>query len=926
MISGRNLSPRLLSRLLIAVGLLAVTLSSSARIYEYDVPEELTIAFSGNSYKKYLNLVSEAKSSEPRNIGDEFKKFLKVFGTYRDQSGNERLFSGKARITGDLKDHLAPSKRISSLSFSLKDGNVGGVVKFRLLLPETRLAENEVFWSLLMEELGFPVPYRRLVNVNLMGSQHLFIFEEKPEKEFLESNGFREGPIIEYDERQVWANLSRGSWSKSLDQLKIKNSDFLKNKTSFEIAYRSLYPDFDRNDFFQSYDQVNKRFAGHGITSHNRKYLYDVIYNDYLPIYFDGDVFSGMSDLCHEVGMDEVTPNAVSAYNTRIKILERKFKDRVFNQVFSQGYRCVASKVFEFFDDQNIRFTDIRPLTPIRLNIEEKGLNSMILRDRAVRHRPAKYEYDAKTGQMTECFNIDPSGRDYLARYSDLTAAYRESASTKAEEQWGEHHFREFGTVEKRVFFAPAITEEMFRHYVDRYEGLLSVYEENFSGVSKALWGEQHFYSYGLSEGRIVYDPDDDDDKEQVINEMLRKNYSGSYWGNCRELSSKKLRKVFSGEDNFLKLSGFPFYSFLNINYIPTLRETFRDLEVVDAEKEIYVEEGVLYLNLSADNSTITFILANERSYVVLHNSVLNNSQINIKIENSNNSAVEIQESRFNTKLLTACFTLIDSKVQNLGLRIKSCSKEDAINFIRTSGEFVNLEILDSKFDGLDSDFSTIHFSAVRVERAGNDCVDLSAGIYNLNNVQLNDCGDKAVSAGERSSVSLNNLSIRQSDTAVASKDQSHVFLSGDVSIVDFKDCLLAFQKKQEFGGAFIYSETPIPSCNFRTKNKGSYGIGNACHFVSRSYFFDLCVSNEHLTITLNGELPDDQLVFVDSRSRESEGWAEISEISFGDGFSGCPQAIHCHYKIPIKEVGTLYRVGLRDRMSGEENFIRITN
>ena len=85
-------------------------------------------------------------------------------------------------------------------------------------------------------------------------------------------------------------------------------------------------------------------------------------------------------------------------------------------------------------------------------------------------------------------------------------------------------------------------------------------------------------------------------------------------------------------------------------------------------------------------------------------------------------------------------------------------------------------------------------------------------------------------------------------------------------------------------------------------------------------------MSDEHLTITVNGELPDDQLVFVDSRSRESEGWAEISEISFGDDFSGCPQAVHCHYKIPIKGVGTLYRVGLRDRMSGDENFIRITN
>ncbi len=40
-----------------------------------------------------------------------------------------------------------------------------------------------------------------------MGSDHIFIFEEKkPEKEFLESIGFREAPIIEYDERQMYAN------------------------------------------------------------------------------------------------------------------------------------------------------------------------------------------------------------------------------------------------------------------------------------------------------------------------------------------------------------------------------------------------------------------------------------------------------------------------------------------------------------------------------------------------------------------------------------------------------------------------------------------------------------------------------------------------------------------------------------------------
>ena len=66
-------------------------------------------------------------------------------------------------------DHISIQEMMSSLSISLNYGNVGGVTRFRLLLPKTRNKENEILWSILMEEMGFPVPYRKFIKVNLMG-------------------------------------------------------------------------------------------------------------------------------------------------------------------------------------------------------------------------------------------------------------------------------------------------------------------------------------------------------------------------------------------------------------------------------------------------------------------------------------------------------------------------------------------------------------------------------------------------------------------------------------------------------------------------------------------------------------------------------------------------------------------------------------
>ena len=897
---------------------------SSARIYEYDVPEKITIAFSGNGYKKYLNLLNEADSVESMNIGEEYKKFLKIFGTYHDQFGQEHLFSGRARITGDFKDHLEPSKRLSSLSITLKQGNIGGVVKFRLLIPETREGDNEIFWSLLMEELGYPVPYRSMIKVNLMGTEHEFIFEEKPEKEFLESNGFREGPIIESDERQLWSNmLLTRSWGRWLDQVKIKNSDFLKNRVAYEIAYRSLDPKFGRNEFFGLYDKVNKKYASHGVTTHNRKYLYDVIYNDYLPIYFDGDVFKGQENICDQAGELGSEGSKSEEVESKLKVLEAKFRDRTFESEFNESFQCVARDVFRYFGSVEIKFGRIKPLSSIERRVDD-DLSSAILREKGLRFRPPVYSYNLKNGSGMECFYIHPSGRDYVDRYPDLLGSFNSGPSGMSKEEWGERHYRKYGGQERRDFFDSAVDAALFEHYVDRYPDLLDTYEKSETLISKAKWGYDHFFRMdGFRLGRNIYGESDGEVVIEAIEDMIEEGEPESTWANCEPLSNKKLKKIFSGEEKPVLFGSVPYYGFLNIDYSPAVDEFFHEMNVSRSNSDIDVPSGITYIKLSADDARINIRLLSDDAFLVFYNSKITSSQINVASSGSN---LGQQEVRYNTKLLTSCVTLIDSEVRDSKFSSNSCSREDAINFIRVNGASVSLDIEKAANDGFDADFSNVQFESVRVDQSGNDCIDLSAGVYNLQDVVLTDCGDKAVSAGERSYVSLKNVEISGADIGLASKDHSYVYLTGQISIKKTRQCLSAYQKKQEFGPAEIRSLESLPACGFNTPNKGYFKIGSSCEFVDRTYFFNVCVRDAEIEIISNRKPPKDHFLVLEARSKQDDDWEKVVFKNSSDSHLDNCLEVGCLLPLQRSKYLAELRIGLVDKSSGFRSYSREIN
>ena len=134
---------------------------------------------------------------------------------------------------------------------------------------------------------------------------------------------------------------------------------------------------------------------------------------------------------------------------------------------------------------------------------------------------------------------------------------------------------------------------------------------------------------------------------------------------------------------------------------------------------------------------------------------------------------------------------------------------DDFLNIVR--GQF---EISDSKFtnilaDAFDSDYSQGSITNSSFTFCGNDGIDISGTKLNIKNVYLDHIGDKGLSAGERSTIKADSVSIINSEIAICSKDLSKIEISNyylENNTIGFT----AFTKKSEFGPAEIIAKKCI--------------------------------------------------------------------------------------------------------------------
>jgi len=256
-------------------------------------------------------------TSRSKNIPNKLKKKFKANITINYDFGVCQ-YLGKIRQSGDWKDHIGfvNGKPIQSLDVTLKTGNVVGATKFKLLIPDTRYGRNEVLGALILRELNYIAPETFEVKVSVNGVQSLMIFQEKSEKELLERNLRREGPIFEGDESLLWSYNDYSNFELTpLALSRLKNNNwFKKGNTSQKIVIKSFYrlqnAYFDyahsvflkknryflkvnnkEDYFFNDYHRLLLAMSGkHALAPHNRQFYFNAIEDRFEPIYYDGDL------------------------------------------------------------------------------------------------------------------------------------------------------------------------------------------------------------------------------------------------------------------------------------------------------------------------------------------------------------------------------------------------------------------------------------------------------------------------------------------------------------------------------------------------------------------------------------------------------------------------------------------------------------
>ena len=282
-------------------------LSDPSYIKEIQVEVPKSAKFNRNFVKTLL-----AKSENiPPNLRKKFKARINViypFGTCK--------YKASVKQSGDWKDHIAFSKdgkALRSLSVKLKNGNILNAVRFKLLIPETRNNLHEVLGTILLREIGYISPESFQVLTRVNGDTALMLFQEDAEKELLERNNRREGPLFEGDESLLWSYKDYDNFElESLALARVTNPKwFLKSPSARKItldAYGKLqqaylgysqdiegrrgkiiHPNQGKGNTFTQYFLALMTLNGqHALVPHNRRFYYNSFSQSLEPIYFDG--------------------------------------------------------------------------------------------------------------------------------------------------------------------------------------------------------------------------------------------------------------------------------------------------------------------------------------------------------------------------------------------------------------------------------------------------------------------------------------------------------------------------------------------------------------------------------------------------------------------------------------------------------------
>ena len=709
-----------------------------------------------HNYRSWIVNSIRILTNRSRYVSERYKRRFDATINVNYEDGTKCTFQGRVRHHGDEKDHISllGNTVIQSLDVHLDNGNIRGITRFKLLRPKTRgNLKDEIFLTELLRNLNYLAPRTIKVNTRINKANSDMIFQEKAAKELLEFNNRREGPILEGDERFFF---------KTVRELPDNQ------KSGWDIG---VVPLMNKSVKHMLAKQVNPNIINKG------------------------------------EGVKSMSFNSSTNLNLIYLYYSNKFQDEKNN--FHYFDYDLDNTLLGFFDPKKILRLDVYNLLMQSTN-SNHGL--------AVNNR--KFYWNSLENYF-EPINYDSNVDINKKNSSNIQRNYRLPISKQ--------FFKAFEDLETQLL---SLDLNKIKNNIDlsgikmSNKDLTSKIDKILKNLSIIKNNYENINNQDLVDHNKFKEIDNILDKfNKTLNEVDPKVYlvkhseeNGNlqrckiFLENCQDynFSKENLTDLLEGE----LILNEQVYQYLgnNLNFENIIKHgNFNKLNFQNSK--IFYEDGIeIKHNINSNILNIYQRFPGSRLYII--NGELEN--INIKFNSYN-----LEENIFTPKNypmdlngLTGCLTLINMKVKNISIEADGSSCEDTVNFINVKGSVNEINIKNSFSDGLDIDYSELQIKKISVQKSKNDCVDLSSGKYELKSLNLQNCGDKALSVGEKSTLNLNNIIAKNSSIGIASKDSSIVNVD-NILFENMKTCIAAYNKKQEFNGGFVKINSSMNCINY---------------------------------------------------------------------------------------------------------------
>ncbi|MCF6331692.1 MAG: CotH kinase family protein [Draconibacterium sp.] len=714
------------------------------------------------------------------------------------------FLNGSFRLKGDLVDHIQGQKWSFRIKLK-KDFAWNNMRTFSIQNPATRnfLYEwiaHKVFKQedVLTTRYGF-VPVK--LNNESLG---IYAWEEHFEKQLIENQNRREGPIVRFDESLFWqrvleTNQTKREWD--IDYFgAAKIIPFKEGRTSKDsllnlqlveaqkllLQYKNrsklVSQIFDINKLAKYYALIDITQAYHGFTWHNQRFYYNPVTCLLEPIAFDGYIEGGIYKRIDEQITGLLLPDKIASFNKEELMLFQVFTDNLFrkkyigflkkystpgfiNQLISEFQPqadSISTLIKQEFPYYKFNFNYIkRQAEYIQNNIEkiESNIEKIGLAVSKITPEKFKKEYTSDINnnlipfQIHAYFNKKKKQIDVLNFHNakvKILGAFMEGGLPESFEEKPE--LESYNGVAPPKISIPTKgvpLKILFEIGIEMFETEVSQWPFYDSETSRQIVVRKQLPENIHAEGKSIV-------------------FEGNYQFKTDVVIPGSFVVIAKPGTQIDLIEGASFISFAPIQFLGT-------------------EENPIVIT-SSDKSANGFNILqpqgkSELKYVIF------------------SGLGSLRKAGWETPAAVA-FYEADIVFENCTFS-SNINCDDALNTVRSKFLVANCKFENTFADAFDSDFSTGKVVNCTFKNIGNDAIDFSGSSVTISGCKMSEISDKAISGGENSTLIVSNCEIDKANIGVAAKDLSNIILD-KITMNNTVYGLVAFVKKPEYGPATL--------------------------------------------------------------------------------------------------------------------------